>query len=311
MLLCNSKGYSYSKSTPFPIHKRKKEGFDMSKQLGTIQHLEVLRKIDTGYVLEDDILLHHNDTDSELEAGQSVDVFLYLDKKGNTVATTQLPTIQFDAYGWAEVVEVLPHLGVFVDIGTSKEILVSKDDLPLFEEVWPNVGDKLYVTLSKDKKGRLLALPATEGVVEREFEPAPDDLLNKSISGRIYRTDREGSACMTKEGYRGFIHHTERKEEPRLGELVEGRVIEVKHNGTLNVSLRPLKQHSIGEDADAIIELLEESGGVIPFSDKSNPEDIRNTFHISKAAFKRALGKLMKERKIEQRDGKTYLTTKE
>ncbi|SFL45081.1 hypothetical protein SAMN04487943_101616 [Gracilibacillus orientalis] len=282
----------------------------MNNQIGTIQTLEVLRKIDTGYVLEDDILLHHNETDSELEAEQFVDVFLYQDKKGQTVATTQLPTIPIDAYGWSEVVEVLPHLGVFVNIGTSKEILVSKDDLPLFEDVWPAIGDELYVTLGKDQKGRLLALPATEGVFEREFELAPDDLLNARISGRIYRTDREGSACITEEGYRGFIHHTERKEEPRLGELVEGRVIEVKRDGTLNVSLRPLKQHSMGEDADAILARLEESNGVIPFSDKSDPEDIRGTFNISKAAFKRALGKLMKERKIEQRDGKTYLVAK-
>ncbi|MFC4402006.1 S1 RNA-binding domain-containing protein [Gracilibacillus xinjiangensis] len=283
----------------------------MNNQIGTIQTLEVLRKIDTGYVLENDILLHHNETDSELEAEQSVDVFIYQDKKDQTVATTQLPAIQIDTYGWAEVVEVLPHLGVFVNIGTSKEILVSKDDLPLFESVWPMIGDELYVSLGKDRKGRLLALPATEIVFERQlFEAAPDGLLNTVISGRIYRTDREGSACITEEGYRGFIHHTERKEEPRLGELVEGRVIEVKQDGTLNISLRPLKQHSMGEDAEMILAQLEENNGVIPFSDKSDPEDIRGTFNISKAAFKRALGKLMKERKIEQRDGKTYLISK-
>jgi len=112
---------------------------------------------------------------------------------------------------------------------------------------------------------------------------------------------------ITEEDYRGFIHHTERKQEPRLGQLIQGRVIEVKEDGTLNVSLRPLKQHSMGEDADAILELLEESDGMIPFSDKSDPEDIRGTFNISKAAFKRALGMLMKENKIEQRDGNTYL----
>ncbi|SES13384.1 hypothetical protein SAMN04487944_11981 [Gracilibacillus ureilyticus] len=283
----------------------------MINQIGTIQTLEVLRKIETGYVLDGDILLHHNETDTELEAEQSVDVFLYQDKKGQTVATTQLPSIQINIYGWAEVVEVLPHLGVFVDIGTSKEILLSKDDLPLFESVWPTKGDKLYVSLGKDRKGRLLAIPATEGVFERElFEPAHENLLNETISGRIYRTDREGSACITEEGYRGFIHHTERKEEPRLGELVEGRVIEVKHDGTLNVSLRPLKQHSMGGDADEILLRLEENNGIIPFSDKSDPEDIRGTFNISKAAFKRALGKLMKEGKIEQRDGKTYLISK-
>jgi uncharacterized protein len=279
----------------------------MHQKIGTIQALQVLRQIDTGYVLEDDILLHHNEANIELTDEDTVEVFLYQDKKGQTVATTQLPTIQMDVYGWAQVVEVVPHLGVFVNIGTTKEILVSKDDLPLFEDVWPAVGDELYVTLGKDQKGRLLAIPATEGVLERLFEFAPENILNSTVTGRIYRTDREGSTVITEEGYRGFIHHTERKQEPRLGEHVEGRVIDVKEDGTINLSLRPLKQHSMGEDADAILAHLEDNDGVIPFSDKSDPEDIRDTFHISKAAFKRALGKLMKEKRIEQRDGKTFL----
>ncbi|WP_010094308.1 S1 RNA-binding domain-containing protein [Ornithinibacillus scapharcae] len=279
-------------------------------EIGTIQTMMVDRKIDTGYVLKADMteaLLHHNETDMELEAGQEIDVFLYQDKKGNLTATTKLPNVVIDRYGWAKVVNVLPHLGAFVDIGTTKEFLVSKDDLPLFENVWPKEDDMLYVTLGKDRKGRLLALPATEGVILREIERAPDSLLNEMISGRVYHTSREGTAIITEEEYRGFIHHTERKTEPRLGELVQGRVIEVKYDGTLNVSLRPLKQHGMHDDAEMILEHLEEQDGMMPFSDKSDPDDIRGTFNISKAAFKRALGKLMREGKIEQRDGKTYL----
>lgn len=288
-----------------------KEGLLMNHlPIGTIQTMVVLRKIDTGYVLQKDMeeaLLHQNESETTLEEGQEVEVFLYQDKKGNTIATTKLPHIQMDEYGWAEVSEVMPNLGAFVNIGTTKEILVSKDDLPLFESVWPEKGDKLFVTLGKDQKGRLLALPATEGVIAREVELAPEELLNQQVSGTVYHTSREGAAILTTEDYRGFIHHTERKTEPRLGEFVNGRVIEVKPDGTLNVSLRPFKQDSMSEDADAIMEHLELSGGVIPFGDKSDPEDIRGTFEISKAAFKRALGKLMKEGKVEQRDGKTYL----
>ncbi|GAB3068961.1 CvfB family protein [Virgibacillus ainsalahensis] len=279
-------------------------------QAGTIQTLNVLRKIETGYVLKKDmqeVLLHHNETEKELEIDQDIEVFLYLDKKSQMIATTKLPTIVMDEYGWAEVVEVIPKLGAFVNIGTSKEILVSTDDLPLFEDVWPETGDWLFITLGIDQKGRLLALPATEGIIAREIELAPEELLNKPITGTVYHTSREGSAIITDDDYRGFIHYTERKEEPRLGELVHGRVIDVKEDGTLNVSLRPLKKHSMGEDAEAILARLKESGGQIPFSDKSDPEDIRGTFLISKAAFKRALGKLMKEGKIEQRDGNTYL----
>ncbi|WP_188454211.1 CvfB family protein [Virgibacillus oceani] len=277
---------------------------------GTVQTMTVLRKIDTGYVLgknSTEALLHHNETEKELDIEQEVDVFLYQDKKGQTVATTILPTIRLDVFDWAEVVEVIPNLGAFVDIGIAKEILVSKDDLPLFEDVWPKTGDMLYVSLGRDRKERLLAIPATEGIFKREWEFAPENTLNAQVSGRVYLTSKEGTAIITEEGYRGFIHHTERKTEPRLGEWVKGRVIEVKDDGTVNISLRPLKQYSMTEDAEIIVNFLVENGGVIPFSDKSDPDDIRGTFNISKAAFKRALGKLMKDGKIEQRAGKTFL----
>ncbi|MFC4023943.1 S1 RNA-binding domain-containing protein [Oceanobacillus longus] len=278
--------------------------------IGTIQPMTVSRTIDTGYVLTKDghdALVHHNDTESELEVNQQVDAFLYNDKKGNLIATTILPNVWMDVYDWAEVVEVMPHLGVFVNIGIAKEMLVSKDDLPFFEKVWPKPGDKLFVTLGKDQKGRLLALPATEGIVAREVEFAPEELMKQTVSGTVYLTDKEGSAIITTDYHRGFIHRTERKTEPRLGEFVQGRVIDVKDDGSINVSLRPLKQDSMESDADVILKHLEASNGVIPFSDKSDPEDILGTFQISKAAFKRALGRLFKEGKIEQREGKTYL----
>lgn len=278
--------------------------------IGTIQPMTVNRTIDTGYVLIKDgheALLHHNDTENRLEVDQQVDAFLYNDKKGNLIATTKLPNVWMDVYDWAEVVEVMPHLGVFVNIGIAKEMLVSKDDLPLFENVWPKLGDKLFVTLGKDQKERLLAIPATEGIVEREVESAHEELMKQNVSGTVYFTDKEGSAIITTENHRGFIHRTERKTEPRLGEFVQGRVIDVKDDGSINISLRPLKQDSIESDAEAILEKLAANDGVIPFSDKSDPEDILGTFQISKAAFKRALGRLLKEGKIEQREGKTYL----
>lgn len=281
--------------------------------IGTIQKATVLRKIDTGYVLQketDEVLLHNNETKNQLAPGNEVTIFLYQDKNNQVVATTHLPEILVDTYGWADVVEVIPDLGAFVDIGIAKDILVSVDDLPLFESVWPEIGDRLFVRLGKDQEERLLALPATEGIIELERTDAPDEILNKPFTARVYLTNREGTAVISEEGYRGFIHHTERDDEPRLGQLITGRVIDVKDDGTINVSLKPLKQERMGDDAEAILELLDLNDGVIPLTDKSDPEDIRTSFNCSKSAFKRALGKLMKERKIEQRDGKTYLITK-
>src|SRR5699024_4746145 len=249
-------------------------------------------------------------TVNELDIGDIVKVFLYNDRNHNIVGTTNIPSIQIDTYDWAEVVEVIPQLGVFVHIGIEKDILVSIDDLPVFKEVWPKVGDKLYVTLGKDQENRLLAIPAQEGIFMNIREIATEDLLHTTVTGHVYHTSREGTAIFSMENYRGFIHHTEREQEPRLGELVTGRVIDVKDDGTINVSLLPLKHERITDDADVILTALENNGGILPYSDKSKPADIRKMFGFSKSAFKRALGRLMKERKVEQRDGKTYLIIK-
>jgi hypothetical protein len=272
--------------------------------------MNVDSKINSGYILKNsgiEALLQDEETNVELEPGGKVNVFLYSDKRGRWIATLKLPRLHKNTYDWAEVKEVIPNLGAFVDIGISKEMLVSKDDLPLFESVWPAEGDMLYVTLGEDRKGRLLAIPANEDALMNVFEAASEKLYQQPVTGRVYHTSKEGTAIITEGNHRGFIHHSERKQEPRLGELVNGRVIEVKDDGSINVSLRPLKQYSIGDDAEAILKHLKENDGIIPFHDKSDPEDIRATFQISKAAFKRALGRLMKEGRIEQDSGNTYL----
>src|SRR5690625_2250450 len=106
----------------------------MQLSVGTVQMLTVLRKIDTGYVLSDgtnDILLHNNEATNELQINESVKVFLYNDRNNQIVATMKIPSIQLETYDWAEVVENIPKLGVFVNIGINKDMLVSVDDLPV------------------------------------------------------------------------------------------------------------------------------------------------------------------------------------
>lgn len=284
-----------------------KVGFNM---VGEIHALRIKEKSDKGFILEKDareIALPFVLTDKKLDIGDVVDVFIYREKRGRLIATTTLPKMVIGGFGWAEVVESLANLGAFVHIGTTTDVLVSMDELPLRQQAWPQKGDKLYVTLQVDKKDRLLAVPATEQQFEAIYSFSPDLELNDEVKGFIIRVDHEGAVIITDNHERGFIHHSERDIEPRLGEYVTGRVIEVKEDGTLNVSLLPLKHERISDDAQAILTYLNDADGVIPFGDKSDPEAIRATFQMSKSAFKRALGHLMKARKIEQRDGKTYL----
>ncbi|PFG06165.1 S1-like domain-containing RNA-binding protein [Bacillus sp. es.034] len=277
---------------------------------GTVEDLYVDHEVPYGFFLTNDIdrvLLHHSEITEEIQEGDTVKVFLYHDKDVRLTATMRIPKVQVGAYGWAEVVDKREDLGVFVNIGLPKDILVSSDDLPKFQELWPNAGDQLFLTLNRDKQDRLYGRLATENIIEQVSRRASAEMMNAKVQGRVYRLLRVGTFFLSEQGYRCFVHMNERKAEPRLGELVEGRVIDVKDDGNLNVSFLPLKQDKMQDDSEVILEYLAVRNGAIPFWDKSQPEEIKDRFNMSKAAFKRALGKLMKEDKVYQEEGWTYL----
>lgn len=282
-------------------------------QVGNIVQLTVKKVLKDGYLLTNqstDIYLDCNQSDDIYTVGDLVEVFLYHNDKDQINATTKLPHVRFSVFDWAEVVGVNQKLGVFVNIGAPNEILVSVDDLPKYRSAWPIAGDQLYVTLKRDKRNRLLAEPVKEADFEGNWDQAPDSLFNQDIKGRVFRSGKEGAVLISEQGYRGFIHHSERKREPRVGEWVEGRVIKVKQDGSLNVSLLPRKLEAQAHDADMIMTYLKEHGGEMPFDNQTDPDKIRHTFQISKAAFKRAIGKLYKDQLIRQEDGKTILIDK-
>lgn len=277
---------------------------------GTVVTLTVAREVDFGYFLtngKEDVLLHRSEQKGELQLEEDVRVFLYQDKQGRLAATMAIPEVQSGTYGWSEVVEVKEGSGVFVNIGISKDILIHKDDLPKLTDVWPDIGGRLFITLKTDNNGRLLGKLATENIMEEHFKKADRSVFNKNVKGLVYRTLYSGTFIITEEGYRGFIHESQRKKEPRLGDEVSGRVVDVKEDGTINVSLLKRGYEQLNEDAERIFKYLQERGGSMPYSDKSQPEDIEKRFAISKGAFKRALGRLMKEGKIYQEEGWTYI----
>lgn len=279
-------------------------------QAGTVVTLEVVRNTDFGHFLSDgsnDVLLHKNEQNGDIQIGQKVEVFLFQDKQGRLTATMSLPEVRVGTYGWCKVVEVKNDLGVFIDIGTSKDILIHRDDLPKLKEVWPQIGGSLYCTLKTDKPGRLLGKLATENVMEELFVKADRNVLNKNVTGIVYRTLHSGTFIITEEGYRGFIHESQRDKEPRVGDRVTGRIIDVKVDGTVNVSLLKRGYETLDDDAEKIYTYLQSRGGSMPYSDKSAPEDIEKRFSMSKASFKRALGRLLKAGRVYQEEGWTHV----
>ncbi|APH05949.1 S1 RNA-binding domain-containing protein [Bacillus weihaiensis] len=278
---------------------------------GTFEKLIVDEQVDFGFFLTDGderVLLHRNEITEEIKEGDQIEVFLGVDSLDRLYATMKKPLITQDTYGWVEVVDIVDDMGAFVDIGLSKDGLVARDHLPFLRQVWPEVGDKLYCTLKVSQNGKFFVRLATEEIVEPLMNDADRTLFNKEVTGTVYRMIVAGSFIITPEGYKGFIHSSQRTVEPRLGETVTGRVIDVKEDGTINVSLLPRKHEALSGDAERISEYMELRGGAMPFTDKSDPEDIQERFQLSKAAFKRALGHLMKNGRIYQKEGWTYFT---
>jgi uncharacterized protein len=282
----------------------------LQELIGQTVTLTVARKAEFGYFLTDgyeDVLLHMNEADREYDEDESVEVFLYVDSEGRTSASTTIPEVAIGKYAWLKVVDSNPNVGVFLDIGIKKDLLLGIDDLPVHKSVWPKAGDLVYVTLRVNNNFLLYAKLATDPIIESISTKATRKDFNKNIQGHIYRTAKVGSWIYTIEGFKGFIHESQRQEEPRLGQMVEGRIVDVKEDGTVNVSLLQRKQDAQDLEAERIFEYLMSRNGAMPFNDKSMPEDIQERFQLSKGAFKRALGKLMKEGRVYQEGSWTYV----
>ncbi|WP_077211155.1 S1 RNA-binding domain-containing protein [Bacillus dakarensis] len=285
----------------------------LSDYIGQVTQLTVARIAEFGYFLtdgEEDVLLHENETNQQFEEGDEAEVFLYTDSRGRPAATTTIPSVRVGEYDWAKVSDTKAGIGIFLDIGINKEMLLGEEDLPMKKSVWPQAGDLLYITLRVNRNNRIYVKLATDPIIDEKRIHATQKDFNKNIQGYIYRTAKVGSWIYTAEGFKGFIHESQRSVEPRLGEKVEGRIIDVKEDGTINVSLIPRSHEALGEDADRIYSYLQSRNGAMPYWDKSMPEDIEDRFQMSKGAFKRAVGRLMKEGLIYQEEGWTYTRQK-
>lgn len=290
---------------------------DMNKDLGTVITALVTDQNEQAYFVQKNGVTYRlpkTEIEEEINLGDTVEGFAYESMKKELSFTTKIPKSQVDLFGWGEVVEVRKDLGVFVDIGLpDKEIVVSLDFLSDIKSLWPKKGDQLMIALTVDEKDRIWGELADEEIMRSIAGlPQGEDWRNKNVTGIVYRLKMIGTFIITEDNYIGFIHPTEREVEPRLGEQVNARVIGVSPHGMLNLSLKPRVHEALEGDAQMILTLLQRSATQsLPYYDKSDPDDIRDYFGISKAQFKRALGRLMKEGLIIQEDGKTILKPEE
>lgn len=282
----------------------------MNELLAQIFTALVIDENESHYFLQKNgITLRLSKEEGTHEIGEAVEGFGYMNQKQEPEMTTIIPTARIGQYAFGTVTGTRRDLGAFVDIGLKdKDVVVSLDELPVMRELWPKKSDQLMVALKVDNKERIWGELADEKIFKAMAKPGTEALKNENISGIVYRLKMIGSFVLTDDFYIAFIHPSERYQEPRLGEKVNGRVIGVRPDGILNISLKPRAYEAISDDAAMILTFLERaSDHKIPFTDKSNPDEIKQTFGISKAQFKRAIGNLMKQGKIIQEAGFTIL----
>lgn len=272
-------------------------------RLGEYQELVCVKKKDFGIYLaenatdEERVLLPIKQVPQEVKIGDKIKVFLYKDSSDRLIATTNEPKLTIGGLAVLTVKEI-GKIGAFLDWGLEKDLF-----LP-FKEMTQKVQseDEVLVTLYIDKSQRLCAsMKGIYNLLSKESPYQKDDV----VTGRVYEfSDNFGTFVAIDDCYSGRIPRFEDHSFLKIGDVIEAKVVSVKPDGKLDLTLREKAYIQMDADAEKILELLDSYAGVLPFSEKASPEVIKRETGLSKNAFKRAVGHLYKERKVDLSDGK-------
>ena len=269
----------------------------LADNLGKKVRLMIVKEVEFGVYLgnkEEKVLLPKKQVPRGLEAGDPVEVFLYKDSSDRLIATTNEPKLTLGELAVLKVADV-GKIGAFLDWGQEKDLL-----LPFREQTAKvRKGDEVLAALYVDKSGRLCA---TMKVYEKLRQDAPYQ-KDDQVEGIVYDTsDNFGVFVAVDDCYSALIPKREAFGNLRVGERVHARVIKVREDGKLDLAVREKAFLQMDTDAQMLMERLEASGGKLPFTDKADPELIKRELGLSKNAFKRAVGRLLKSGKIEIRE---------
>ena len=275
-------------------------------ELGKKQTLTVVKTVDFGVYLaekddkegKDSVLLPAKQVPAGTKAGDELTVFIYKDSKDRLIATTREPMLQVGQTAVLKVSQVT-RIGAFLNWGLEKDLL-----LPYHEQTTRmQEGKDVLVALYIDKSQRLCATMK----VYHYLSTRTPYVVGAQVKGRVYEISGNfGVFVAVDDKYSALIPAREAAGKYRPGEILDLRVTEVKEDGKMNVTDRQKAYLQIEEDAESVLSVIDEFAGVLPFDDKASPEVIKREFGLSKNAFKRAIGHLLKEGKIEIKERRIY-----
>ena len=268
-------------------------------ELGKFHKLKIANFTSFGAYLDagtgirhDNILLPVKQLPEGAKAGDELEVFIYRDSEERLIATTRKPLAQLGDLAYLKV-NAKTKIGAFLDWGLERGLF-----LPFKEQKYPiEVGKSYLVKVYLDKSQRM---SATTEIYEYLKADTPYQ-KNDKVVGTVYSVNPEYGAFVAVDNlYLGLIPVNEYFSELKEGDQVEARVIRVREDGKLDLSLRELSHLQIGSDTEKILQGIKNHEGFLALNDKSSPLEIQSRLNMSKAAFKRALGKLLKEKKVTQ-----------
>ena len=264
--------------------------------IGKRNSLVILREAPPGYYLDGgshgEILLPGKYIPKDAVPGGTMDVFVYRDSEDRLVATTQSPYAEVGEFAYLQVVGVNPRVGVFLDWGLEKDLL-----LPPREQSGPvREGDWLVVRVALDEKTDRIIASAR---LNRSLNLTPPPYTEgQAVKLLITGNTPLGYNAIVDNAHRGLLYHGDLAGPLSTGQKFDGYVRAVRPDGKIDLALDRAGYRRIAPLTDQILESLKAAGGRMPYHDNSSPEEIRAAFGVSKKAFKQAIGALFRERRI-------------
>ena len=261
-------------------------------QPGSFHTLAVLEETSFGLRLGDgSVVLPRAQVPPGCAVGDELEVFVYENASGRMLASTKTPKGAPGSFACLEVVDRSAH-GVFMDWGMDKDLFV-----PRKEQVAPmSVGDHHVVRITSDKQGRVMGSARIRSFLA-------DDLSEVSVGQKValvaYEAHERGIRVIVEDRWDGLIYEDEIYQDLRVGTRLEGTVAKIREDAKLDVHIRPRGVAAIKSDRNTVLDALRASEGFLPLHDKSPPAAIESRLGMSKKAFKRAAGNLLRAKLIQ------------
>ncbi len=265
-------------------------------EIGVLNNLRVVKEVDFGVYLDggehEEILLPRRYVPENCKVDENIEVFIYLDSEDRFIATTEKPYAMVGDFALLKVVSVVDSVGVFLDWGLLKDLMVP------FREQSPNMekGKSYVVRVYVDKKSNRIAATTR---LDRYLDNEPGNFhADQEVELLICNQTDIGYKAIINGTHWGVLYSNEVFQPLKSGQKIKGYIKKVRDDNKIDISLHKTGYEKVDDVTETILAVLKKKGGFLPVTDKSSPETIYKLFGVSKKTYKKAIGAIYKKKLI-------------